>query len=117
MYFVIIPMLCGIGAFRPAISQACDARSLESADANLVLLDVIADRIDNAASRGGGTQTPWLRGGLQWQGDALDIVRGYAALGASWEPTERTAMTLAYGAQRADRARVHIAQIGFSIGL
>ncbi len=276
--FVVIPLLCGAGVLQPATSHAYDARSLASVDANLVLLDVIADRLDNAAGRGaawaqvlsaeherepdagqlayrhemhgisagydamsgriwrfgvaaarvnhdavaspalgapdlgqialsayagggfgrvsisggvmlsrwqdvatgignaadadatargfflaaaydlgaqnawrarvetratrikalgddfqrasggmafmrphtlrrGGTLTPWVRGGVQWQGDARDIVKGYAAVGASWEPTERTAFTVAYEAQQAGLAQGHIAQIGFSIGL
>lgn len=67
--------------------------------------------------QGGGAVTPWLRGGVQWQGDARDIVRGYAAVGISWEPTTRTAITMSCEAQQADLSQGRIAQIGFSIGL
>ena len=65
--------------------------------------------------RNGGSVTPWLRTGLQWQKDARDITRAYAGAGVSWEPTARTAFTLSYEAQQADSVQGRVAQIGFSV--
>lgn len=67
--------------------------------------------------RDGGSVTPWIRSGLQWQKDARDSARAYAAVGVSWEPTVRTAFTLSYEAQQADTVQGRVAQIGFSVGL
>lgn len=67
--------------------------------------------------RRGGSLTPWLRGGLRWQSDTRDLFKGYAAVGASWEPTARLAVTLALEAQQANVTQGNLAQVGFSIGL